>query len=71
MVLQRRPMQGNDCNDSTGHVWRAVALNFFLIYSGFRTLEHEIDVGGHLLPVGTVAVLCHMTMAHNPQVLSF
>ena len=35
-----------------------------------RVLEQDLEVGGHLVPGGTVAVLCHMTMAHNPEVLS-
>ena len=34
-----------------------------------RVLEQDLEVGGHLVPGGTVAVLCHMTMAHNPEVL--
>ena len=33
-----------------------------------RVLEQDLEVGGHLVPGGTVAVLCHMTMAHNPEV---
>ena len=34
----------------------------------FSVLEQDLEVGGHILPSGTVAVLCHMTMQHNPEV---
>ena len=34
----------------------------------FSVLEQDLEVGGHILPTGTVAVLCHMTMQHNPEV---
>ena len=34
----------------------------------FSVLEQDLEVGGHVLPTGTVAVLCHMTMQHNPEV---
>ena len=36
-----------------------------------RVLEQDLEVGGHLVPSGTVAVLCHMTMAHNPEVQTY
>jgi len=35
-----------------------------------RVLEQDLEVGGHLVPSGTVAVLCHMTMAHNPEFIN-
>ena len=33
-----------------------------------RVLEQDLELGGHLVPCGTVAVLCHMTMGHSAQV---
>jgi len=35
-----------------------------------RVLEQDLEVGGHILPTGTVAVLCHMTMQHNPEFIN-
>jgi len=32
-----------------------------------RVLEQDLELGGHLVPCGTVAVLGHMTMGHSPQ----
>ena len=34
----------------------------------FRTLEDDLEVGGYLIPAGTMAVLCHLTMGQNKQV---
>jgi cytochrome P450 len=35
-----------------------------------RTLEQELELGGFLLPVGTNAILCHLTMASNPELIN-
>lgn len=32
-----------------------------------RILEDDLEVGGHLIPAGTMAVLCHLTMGQNKQ----